>query len=75
MTLNLFFITDHKPLKHIIYSSVQSKKIQHSITIIHGYNCKIDYIEGMKNISADILSHLPDRQSVSMVTVNLVTLI
>ena len=39
----------------------QNKKSQHWTTSIHGYNCKIEYIEGKKNVCADMLSHLPHR--------------
>ena len=38
--------TDHKPLKYIIDSPVQNKRIQHWTINIHAYNFKIDYIEG-----------------------------
>ena len=38
--------TDHKPLKYIMDSPVQSKKIQHWITNICGSNCRIEYMEG-----------------------------
>ena len=34
--------TDHKPLKYIMDSPVQNKKIQHWNTDIHGYNCKTE---------------------------------
>ena len=54
---------DHKSLRYIMDSPVQNKKIQHWTTSIHGYNCKIEYIEGKKNICGDKLSHLPHRPS------------
>ena len=44
-------------------SPVQNRKIQHWTTNIHGYNHKIEYMEGKKNVCADILSHLPHRPS------------
>ena len=55
--------TDHKPLKYIMDSQVQNKIIQHWTTNIHGYSCKIEYIEGKKNVCTDMLSHLPHRPS------------
>ena len=55
--------TDHKHLEYIIDSPVQNKMIQHWTTNIHGYNCKIGYIEGKKNVSADMLSCFPHRPS------------
>ena len=44
-------------------SLVQNKNFQHWTTNTHGYNCKIEYIEGKKNVCVDILSHLPHRPS------------
>ena len=44
-------------------SPAQNKKIQHWTTNIHGYNCKIEYIGGKKNVCAEILLYLPHRQS------------
>ena len=48
-SLDFVIRTDYKPLKYIMYSPVQNKKIQHWTTNIHGYNCKIEYIKGKKN--------------------------
>ena len=50
--------TDHKPLKYIMESPIQNKKIQHWTTNLWGYNCTIEYIEGRKNVCADMLSRL-----------------
>ena len=50
--------TDHKPLKNFMNSTIENKKIQYWTTNIRGYNCKIEYIEGKKNVCADMLSHL-----------------
>ena len=44
-------------------SPVQNKKIQLWTTNIHDYNCKIEYIEGKKNVCADMLLCLPHRPS------------
>ena len=43
--------TDHKPLKYIMDSQVQKKKIQHWTTNICGHNCKIEYTEGKKKLA------------------------
>ena len=51
--------TDHKPLKCILDSPIQNKKIQHWTANLRGYNCSIEYTEGKKNICADMLSCLP----------------
>ena len=50
--------TDHKPLKNLMNSTIENKKIQYWTTNIRGYNCKIKYIEGKKNVCADMLSRL-----------------
>ena len=55
--------TDHKPLRNIMHSPVQNKKIQHWTTDICGYKCKIEYIECKKNVCADLQSCLPHRPS------------
>ena len=47
--------TDHKPLKYIMESPIQNKKIQHWTTNLWGYNCTIEYTEGRKNVCADML--------------------
>ncbi|CAC5397875.1 unnamed protein product [Mytilus coruscus] len=51
--------TDHKPLKYIIESPMQNKKIQLWALNITGYNCTIQYIPGPQNVCADFMSRLP----------------
>lgn len=51
--------TDHKPLKYILESPMQNKKIQLWALSIAGYNCKVEYIEGRFNCCADLLSRVP----------------
>ena len=51
--------TDHKPLKYILDSPMQNKKIQLWALSLAGYNCKVEYIEGRFNCCADLLSRLP----------------
>ena len=48
--------TDHKSLKYIPESSMQNKKIQHWALRLSGYNCKVEYIKGVQNTCADLLS-------------------
>ena len=43
--------------------SQMRKKIQHWSTNICGYNCKIEYTEGKRNVCADMLLWLLHRQS------------
>lgn len=42
--------TDHKPLKYILESPMQNKKIQLWALSIAGYNFKVEYIEGRFNL-------------------------
>ena len=51
--------TDHKPLQYLLDSPMQNKKIQLWALSIGGYNAKIEYIEGKKNVCVDLLSHMP----------------
>ncbi len=52
--------TDHKPLKYLLESPMQNKKIQLWALGMAGYNCDIEYIAGTTNTCADMLSRLPD---------------
>ncbi|MCG7876478.1 MAG: DDE-type integrase/transposase/recombinase [Candidatus Thiodiazotropha taylori] len=52
--------TDHKPLKYLLESQMQNKKIQLWALGISGYNCTIEYISGTENTCADLLSRKPD---------------
>lgn len=52
--------TDHKPLKYILESPMQNKKIQLWALGISGYNCKVEYIEGSSNSCADLLSRVTE---------------
>ena len=51
--------TDHKPLKYLLDSPMQNKKIQLWALGIAGYNCKIEYIKGTDSSCADLLSRMP----------------
>ena len=52
--------TDHKPLKYLLESPMQNKKIQLWALSMAGYNCTIEYIAGTTNTCADLLSSRPD---------------
>ena len=52
--------TDHKPLKYLLESPMQNKKIQLWALGMAGYNCTIEYIPGTENTCADLLSRKPD---------------
>ena len=58
---NFIIKTDHKPLKYLLDSPIQNKKIQLWALGISGYNCKIEYIAGETNYCADLLSRTPHR--------------
>ena len=53
--------TDHKPLRYLLESPMQNKKIQMWALSMPGYNCSIEYIEGTTNTCADLLSRHPDK--------------
>ena len=52
--------TDHKPLKYLLESPMQNRKIQLWALSMAGYNCRIEYIRGSTNTCADLLSRHPD---------------
>ena len=52
--------TDHKPLKYLLESPMQNKKIQLWALSMAGFNCSIEYIAGTTNTCADLLSRHPD---------------
>ena len=51
--------TDHKPLKYILESPMQNKKIQVWALNISSYNAKIEFLNGQANLIADLLSRSP----------------
>ena len=51
--------TDHKPLKYILESPLNNKKIQMWAMSIMGYNCTVEYITGRENTCAELLSRAP----------------
>ena len=52
--------TDHKPLKYLLESPMQNKKIQLGALSMSCYNCTVEYIAGTTNTCADLLSRHPD---------------
>ena len=52
--------TDHQPLKYLLSSPMQNKKVQMWAMGMTGYNCQIEYIPGSTNVLADLLSRMPD---------------
>ena len=52
--------TDQKPLKYLLESPVQNKKVQLWALGMARYNCRIEYIPGKTNTCADLLSRKPD---------------
>ncbi|OOY67330.1 RNase H-like domain-containing protein, partial [Solemya velum gill symbiont] len=53
---------DHKPLRYLLDSPIQDRKIARWALSLAGYACTIEYIEGSKNYCADLLSRLPDSE-------------
>ena len=53
--------TDHKPLKYLLESPIQNKKISLWALGMAGYSCSVEYIPGTENTCADLLSRKPDR--------------
>ena len=53
--------TYHKPLKYLLKSPMQNKKIQMWALSMSGYNCCIEYIEGRTKTYAELLSRHPDK--------------
>ena len=51
--------TDHKPLKYLLDSPMENKKIQLWAMSMAGYNATIEYVPGKFNCCADLLSRLP----------------
>eukprot|EP00745_Piridium_sociabile_P008697 TRINITY_DN158_c0_g1_i1.p1 TRINITY_DN158_c0_g1~~TRINITY_DN158_c0_g1_i1.p1 ORF type:complete len:1374 (-),score=188.80 TRINITY_DN158_c0_g1_i1:1054-5175(-) len=52
--------TDHQPLKYLLSSPMQNKKVQMWAMGMTGYNCQVEYIPGSSNVLADLLSRMPD---------------
>ena len=52
--------TDHQPLKYLLNSPMQNRKVQLWALGLAGYNATVEYIPGEKNVLADLLSRLPD---------------
>lgn len=53
--------TDHAPLKYLLNSPMQNKKIQLWALTMSGYNCTVEYIPGTTNTCADLLSRHPGK--------------
>ncbi|KAK6173844.1 hypothetical protein SNE40_017230 [Patella caerulea] len=51
--------TDHKPLKYLLDSPMNNKKLEMWSLTISAYNCKIEYLSGKQNVIADFLSRMP----------------
>jgi hypothetical protein len=51
--------TDHRPLRYLLESPMQNRKIQMWALSLSGYDCQIEYIPGPQNVLADLLSRLP----------------
>ena len=54
--------TDHLPLKSLLQSQNQNKTIQQWALTIGSYNCNIEYVKGVDNCCADLLSRSPPEE-------------
>ena len=52
--------TDHMPLKYLLSSDIQNRKVALWTINISTYNPKIQYIKGSENILAYFMSRLPE---------------
>ena len=48
--------TDHQPLKHVMTSKMQNRKIRNWALSIEGYDIEMNYLSGKLNIISDLLS-------------------
>ena len=61
---------DHKPLQYLFEADWTNKKIQQWALKLSGYSCRIEYLAGRENTSADLLSQIPkqlERESISVI--------
>ena len=57
--------TTHKPLKYLLESPMQNKRVQQWALSIAEYNCTVRYIAGKDNTVADLLSRIPNHNDIS----------
>ena len=51
--------TDHQPLKYMFTAEQKNRRVQKWAMHINSYNCKIEYLRGDENVTADLLSRSP----------------
>ncbi|BFZ04571.1 hypothetical protein BsWGS_07610 [Bradybaena similaris] len=51
--------TDHMPLRYLLEAPMENRKVQRWALSISGYDCEIQYIKGLDNTVADLLSRIP----------------
>ena len=54
---------DHKPLKYLLESPMQNKKVSLWALTISSCRCKIEFLKGSENSVADLLSRVDDNRS------------
>lgn len=57
--------TDHRPLKSLMKTQINNKKIQLWQLSISSYNCSIEYLPGKKYVVADFLSRPPQPEIIN----------
>ena len=51
--------TDHQPLKYLFSAEQKNRRCQLWAMTINSYNCRIEYLKGESNLTADLLSRSP----------------
>ena len=51
--------TDHQPLKYLFTAPQKNRRCQSWAMTVNSYNCKIEYLRGKENVTADLLSRSP----------------
>lgn len=59
--------TDHKPLRCLFTKQMNNTKVQRWAILLAEYGIKIEYIQGSRNIRADMLSRIRDHNEVCVI--------
>jgi transposase InsO family protein len=59
--------TDHKPLKCLFTKQMDNTKVQRWAIFLSEYGIKIDYVQGARNVKADMLSRISNPDEVCVI--------